>query len=112
MSTKSTILDSDDFHLYSDLMDAYPGPHAYLRIDNGLVKDLCVVSTRRGLSVTVRLPPEVFAILRPDIAESLRQSDWPFGGDERDRRSSSRRKSTRAKSHVSRRSSQSDLPRR
>jgi hypothetical protein len=52
-------------------MDEFGGPHAYLRIDNGLVKSLIVHTDASGLSVVVRLPPEVFPILRRDIAETL-----------------------------------------
>lgn len=80
MSTKSTLRHSKDFHLYTDWGDEPGGPHAYLRIDNGLVKRACVVESARGLSVTLRLPPEVFPILRPDIVRELRRRgrsiDW------------------------------------
>ena len=57
MSTKSTIEYSEDFHLYIDWADDLSGPHGYLRIDNGLVKELYTRQHRGGLSITLRLPP-------------------------------------------------------
>lgn len=78
MSTKFTLWWTRQCHLYRDLLDDFPGPHAYLRIDNDLVKQVRICRTPSGLSVTIRLPPEVFPVLRPDIAKSLRQSDKPI----------------------------------
>jgi hypothetical protein len=86
MSSKSTVRYTKDFHLYMDYMDEFGGPHAYLRIDNGLVKSLVVQTHGSGLSVLVRLPPEVFPILRPDIAKVLRHSSRPLDAKGVDRK--------------------------
>lgn len=77
LSTKSTVRYTKDFHLYTDLLDC-GGPHGYLRIDNDLVTQLTVDRGPNGLSVTIRIPPAVFPILRADIARALRRSSRPF----------------------------------
>ena len=75
VSTKFTVEYSKDFHLYTDFMDEFGGPHAYLRIGNDLVKQLLVVRGPGGLSVTLRIPPEIFSLLRADLAHELQDGD-------------------------------------
>jgi len=88
MSTKCSLWWSEDVHLYFDYADESEGPHAYLRIGGGLVKALEVLQTTRGFSITIRLPPEVFPVLRPDLSKAAsemgrprKSSDWqsPLG---------------------------------
>lgn len=86
MSTKYTIRITKDFHQYTDMLDDFDGSHAYLRIDNGLVKQLFLEDTCSGLSVTVRLPPEVFRILTKDIATELRRRGRPIDAKKLSRR--------------------------
>ncbi len=85
VSTKSTIEYSEDFHLYIDWADDLSGPHGYLRIDNGLVKELYTRQHRGGLSITLRLPPEIYPVLRTDIARVLRRRSEPLDSKEMDR---------------------------
>jgi hypothetical protein len=85
MSTKGTLAYGTHFHLYTDLADEFPGAHAYLRIDAGQVKRLSIEWFPPGLSVTIRLPPEVFAILRPDLAKRLRRLNEPITPDQFER---------------------------
>lgn len=93
MSTKSSLWWTRECHLYTDLIDDFPGPHAYLRIDNDLVKQIQICRTPSGLSVTIRLPPEVFPVLRPDIAKSLRQRGKPIDWSRLDKFLAKRRRS-------------------
>jgi hypothetical protein len=71
MSTKSSLWWSESGLLYLDLLDTFEGPHAYLRIDAGRVKNFEVSQTTRRLSLTVRLPPEIFPNLRPTFGVEL-----------------------------------------
>jgi len=73
MSGKSSLRYTNDFHLYTDALDDFQGPHVYLRIDNGLVKRIEVSSGERGISVLVRIPPEVYSIFHPEIVRELRR---------------------------------------
>jgi hypothetical protein len=85
MSTKSSLWWSDSGHLYVDLLDEFEGPHAYLRISAGLVKYLEVSEKAKGLSLTIRLPPEILPILRPDLRRRAIASGRPLTKPERDR---------------------------
>lgn len=78
MSTKSSVWWTSTCHLYTDLADEFGGPHAYLRIDDDLVKQVRICRTKRGLSVTLRLPPEVFPMLRSDLEKTLREHGRPI----------------------------------
>lgn len=78
MSTRSTVELAQAFHLYTDFLDPYDGPHGYLSIEKGLVKEIRVEQANDGLIVTIRLPAEVFPILRADIAKELRSRGRPL----------------------------------
>jgi hypothetical protein len=85
MSTKGTLAYGRDFHLYTDWADEFGAAHAYLRIDNGLVKRISIATFPRGLSVTVRLPPQVFSILRADIVKGLQARNSPISAKQFER---------------------------
>lgn len=78
MSTRSTVEIAKSFHLYTDFLDPYDGPHGYLCVERGLVKEVRVEQSRDGLIVTIRLPEEIFPILRADIAKKLRRGARPL----------------------------------
>ena len=78
MSLKHSLWWSEEAHLYFDYADELDGPHAYLRVDRGLVKALKVVETPEGLSITIRLPPEAFPILRPDLRRKATELGRPL----------------------------------
>jgi hypothetical protein len=74
MSTQRSLAHGEDYHLYLDYADETGDAEPYLRIDSELVSLLTVIREDDGLSILIRLPRQVFPILKAKIRADL--SGW------------------------------------